>query len=102
MDKLVFGNPIFRKGLMQTVRKGDKRHLNKGHVELVDYYGNTQGTGYIVYSEMRRFVDLTSEEIGMNHDPNCQGYGGLFDNMSNFYPKFDYDDLVTIIWFYKK
>lgn len=101
MEKVVFQNPVFREGLMQTIRRGDKRKkFDKGYMEAVDGRGNTQGTIDILTSELWRFIDIPYEVIGMSHDPDCQMYDQIVDAMTYFYQDFETSDLVTVVWFY--
>jgi len=95
-----FQNPIFRKGLMQTTRKGTEwaRGTN-GHVRICNGKNKFIGGIWIVYSHSLKFKDVMDEEIQMNHDPECQTREGLFNAMKTFYPDFSEDDVVSLVYF---
>lgn len=84
--------------MMQTIRKGDKRY-GEGFVDITDDDGNKITDGYVYASYMWRLIDIPKEEIRLSHDPECQTRQGLFDTMQKYYPDFEEDDWITIIFF---
>lgn len=98
MMNIKFQNPVFREGLMQTIRKGDKR-TSEGYMTLTNGDDKKVGVGYVYMSYMWKFDHIPIEEIRLSHDPNCQTREGLLKAMKTFYLGFKESDWVTIIFF---
>lgn len=95
-----FQNIIFRRGLMQTTRRGTKWHAGEGFVKILDRHDNEWGKGlWIVHTHTYKFNQIPVEEIAMNHDLTCQSYDGLKKAMKSFYPDFKEDEVVTLVYF---
>ena len=98
-----FQNPIFREGLMQTTRKGTEWNKGtNGYVRICNGENKFIGGIWIVYSHTFKFKDIPEPEIAMNHDPGCRSRSGLLKAMKRFYPGFNEDDVVTLVYFTKE
>lgn len=110
-EPLLFKNPVFvRSEKNVTVRRGtkwvtlavenkvlpvmDANHQidDQGHPTLCGY-------AYNFKTKVKRFHDLTLEDIKHEHDLECRDYAGLRAAMVRAYPDFDDMEIVTILEF---
>lgn len=96
----------FNEGENVTVRAGRKWFNTlwaggvKGHdLVLLDGTGAIVGEGRVRKLAFKRFVDIDTEELGLNHDPACRLFQRLLARMEVLYPGFKIDDYVTIVTF---
>ena len=101
MKDLYFVNPVFtKKTLNLTVRRGEKWKDYKGEVKIKETGTNKEiGAGKVVYSESLKFSELTSRDLVLEHDLECQTIPGLFYVMSQLYEGFTEDEEVTLLYF---
>jgi len=91
-----FQNPVFHKGLNCTVRRGYKwANLKIGEVVLL----NETKEAVIEKLLVARFGDVKNEDIEYEHDPICRRKESLFKVLSEIYPNFTWDTVITIIYF---
>lgn len=103
MKILVFDNPEFNEGLNLTVRRGTRWANEVGTTILIkDLYDNVIGEATIMAVSVKRFVDLTDDDLELEHDPNDRTVLGLAQTMQQIYRRFNPDspdELVTLIFF---
>jgi hypothetical protein len=96
--KLKFENPVFREGMQQTIRKGEKPV--RGWVfNIMDKEGKRLGQGSVYLTEHYRFRDLPDNVVAMSHDPQCRTKNQLYIALQQYYPGFTREDIVTVVWF---
>jgi hypothetical protein len=102
MFGLKFRNLTFNKGLNLTVRRGDELYSNMSHdwmFKILNEKGEEYARAKIMVLKLRRFNELTDEELEYEHDPNCRTVEGLLKAMKGYYPDFREDEEVTLIFF---
>jgi hypothetical protein len=99
MQKLLFKNPVFHKGVNVTCRKGTKWSGINGEVVIAETGGKDVCIATIKNTKTLRFMDLEEKDIVNEHDPSCRTWQGLYDVMVNTYGDFDKRELVTILEF---
>lgn len=118
MNQMMFSNPVLKKGLNFTVRKGNKwaEVLNVGdQIHCVCPLGalpqaqlplgEAQETEYIGMGKVTHVIecalkDLPSVVLKNEHDPRCQNPFGLFSTLQEVYEEtFTDTTLVTAIGF---
>jgi len=91
-----FNNPIFHDGINCTVRHGYKwADLKIGEEILLN------GVKKAVVKKLLicRFNELKKMDISCEHDPKCRTIDGLFNIISEVYPNFSNNSVVTVIYF---
>jgi len=84
MQRMLFGNPVFKKGLNFTVRLGDKwKSLSIGEFIEIE--------GWSGFAEIRKLYicDLASippEVFQCEHDPACRDWASLVKVLKTVYP----------------
>jgi len=91
-----FNKPVFHDGTNCTVRYGYKwADLKIGEEILL----NGDKRAIVKKLLICRFKEIKKEDILCEHDPECRTIDGLFDTLSDIYPNFSNNSIVTIIYF---
>jgi len=91
-----FNKPVFHDGTNCTVRYGYKwADLKIGEEILL----NGDRRAIVKKLLICRFKEIKKEDILCEHDPKCRTIDGLFDVLSEIYPGFSNNSVVTIIYF---
>jgi len=101
MRKLYFKYPEFHKGANVTVRLGPKWEGYTGLVEIWKTGGDFPlRIAKVTKTEVKKFADLTVEDIISEHDPNCTNQEYLAIVMREVYGKeFDEEKNIVIVTF---
>jgi len=96
---LRFINPVFKKGLNFTVRKGTKwvREASVGEFIWVEGW---KGVGRIECFHVCRLVDIPKGVLNDEHDPACQTIEGLICALKRAYPEIesmDDEDIENLV-----
>lgn len=93
MKKLLFNEPVHKRGRNLTVRRGIKWAL--------ETEADVQGLGVVpISSKVMRFDDLSGADICvLEHDPKCRDLHGLWLAMLKAYPDFDKREMVTLVYY---
>jgi len=110
-----FKKLLFKKGLNMTVRRGIAYAFSDEitfPVYSVDDTKPLYGNGNIVYTKVKRFIDITCEDLEKMHDPefrtdqenktpieNDKAFFELGVFMNDVYEDFDPSEIVTLIFF---
>lgn len=104
---LLFLNPTFHECENVTVRKGIKwanafgENPEEQHpIFPTNDQTKLSGMAYILEADVKRFCNLTNEDISKEHDESCHNYQGLLKAMEAAYPDFTETDLVTVLHFW--
>jgi len=93
---IYFNNPVFHDGINCTVRRGYKwADLKIGEEILL----NGDRRAVVKKLLISRFKEIRKEDILCEHDPECRTIDGLFNALSEIYPGFSNNSIVTIIYF---
>lgn len=95
---LKFQNPVFRRGMQQTIRLGENAVRGR-FFGILDKEGKELGEGLVYSKESYKIKDLPENIISMSHDPECQTRDGLAGCLQEFYPDSTVNSIVTVIWF---
>ena len=91
-----FNNPIFHDGINCTVRHGYKwADLKIGEEILLNEIRRAVVKKLLIC----RFGELKKRDLSCEHDPNCRTVDGLFNALSEIYPGFSNNSVVTVIYF---
>ena len=100
--KILFLNPVFRKGLNITVRK-EKKWINAKMGDFLSIKKTTENKeiarGKISEKAYLPFGLIPSKWLAFEHDSACHTKEGLFLEMKRAYPNFTDRDYVTVIFF---
>ena len=101
---MYFVNNVFRDGINLTVRRGvewDGCHRPTRFAKIGSGYSDDPN-GKIVRTIVIRFADIANVEryLPYEHDIGCRTLIGLFEVMSEVYPGFDENEIVTLVFFY--
>lgn len=115
MENLLFENPVFHTGINSTVRRGIKWASFVGQrvyihpalpstslirVDGISYNKLYAGCPIILKAVIKRFKDITFEDIQTEHNPECVTKEGLIKAMIRIYGnKFSENDICTILYF---
>jgi hypothetical protein len=101
---ILFGNPVFRKGLNFTVRDGIK-HAHLGDkigdvIGLADVQKNLVGSGVLVNVTVCSLIEIPDFVLKNEHDPDCTKPIGLMHVLQTVYDRrFLPNDVVTCLGF---
>ena len=91
-----FNNPMFHDGINCTVRRGYKwADLKIGEEILL----NGDNRAIVRKLLICRFNEIKRRDISCEHDSKCRTIDGLFNTLSEIYPNFSNNSIVTIIYF---
>ena len=91
-----FNNPVFHDGINCTVRRGYKwANLRIGEEILL----NGEKRAIVKKLLICRFDEIEKGDISCEHDPKCRTIDGLFNTLSELYPNFSNNSIVTVIYF---
>lgn len=100
MKTLKFQYPVYPLWINLTVRRGTKHAGLSGKVILEDADGLCpRQFGQITDVKVKRFKDITQEELNFEHDIECRTYEGLLKRMKELYNNFGEEEIVTLIFF---
>ena len=112
LDSVIkFGNPVFRRGINLTVRKGNKwlgaesrgyGHMPQGHYEIMGPDDIIDGEIEVLETRLRAFNYFAGQYgiLSFEHDPGCRNYTGLLKDMRRAYgDTFTKKDEVTLVFF---
>jgi hypothetical protein len=104
MQKLLFKNPVFNKGLNLTCRKGTKWSGVTGSVILAEtgtteYNDKYLGIAHIVNTKAMRLMDIQEDDLLLEHDPSCRTWQGLHDELVRVYGSIDKREIITLVLF---
>jgi len=101
MKTLEFRNPVFRRGMLVTVRRGYKRWADLEIGEKVKLCGDkiVPRTATIMGLACCRFYDIPQHVLDLEHDPVCTDRYVLLNEMKRCYKSFVPWEIVTIIFF---
>ena len=80
-----------------TVRRG----LKWASIKKGEFLNDNDGVTYnkVLYTKIKRFIDITPKELKQEHDPLCRVKSNLLKVMKRIYPDFDQYELVTLVFF---
>lgn len=94
---LCFSSPVFNRGRNTTVRRGRKWHgVAVARLQLGD---GSLSAPVALQTSLKRFPDLTDDDLGFEHDPACRTVGGLLRMLQRLYPGFAAEEEVTLCHF---
>jgi len=96
MKTIHFKTPKYRDSINCTVRLGYKwADLKIGEKILL----NGEQQAVVKKLLICRFNEIRERDILCEHDPKCRTIDGLFNTLSEIYPNFSNNSIVTIIYF---
>ena len=96
MKTIHFKTLQFHDGINCTVRLGYKwASLKIGEKLLL----NGEKQAIVKKLLVCRFNEIKERDILCEHDPKCRAIDGLFNTLSEIYPNFSNNSIVTIIYF---
>jgi len=101
---LLFINPELRPGYNVTVRKGPKWHGRDNsdiNIYKTDdlYRRRLIAKGKIIRTSLKRFGEITEQDLIWEHDPECMTIEGLTKAMERAYTNIKRGDVITIVEF---
>lgn len=99
--KLYFQRPEFHRGGNLTVRLGTKWSGYEGPISIYDANSETKiSEGEIVYTEVKKFSEITNNDLRAEHDDLCTTVDGLRNVLFEVYGEdFKEDSEVTLVTF---
>lgn len=102
--ELLFINPELRPGYNVTVRKGPKWYgRDNSDIYIFKtgdlYRKNLIAKGKIIRTSVKRFKEITEQDLIWEHDSDCMTIEGLTKAMERAYARIHPDDIITIVEF---
>ena len=105
------GNVEFKKGRNITIRRGIKWDMENGNEDVYLVPQNPDGTfndntvekldnPITIKTKVMPCCKVPFEDLHNEHDPNCRNIDGLVNTLSNAYPGFVKDEIVTVVEFF--
>ncbi len=107
--KLYFDKPVFHAGINLTIRRGVKWAAKiMEHVLAYDakdeFSHRSEPIFYclVVNQKVMKFEDIPKEDFKLVHDPACQTYDSMLEEMKRIYGDFCEREVVTLLYFKKR